>query len=114
LENLEKIEFEGMSKMEEIPNLSKLKKLKSVHIHNNLRLTEVKSVGKISNLKVFQLSFSENSKVSKRKNIIEQSVSILLKSKSIQYTNIMHWTDEETTIKIAKKGIKKWSRDIEI
>lgn len=114
LENLEKIEFEGMSKMEEIPNLSKLTKLKSIHIHNNLRLQNIKSIGEIQNLKLLQLSFAENSKASERKNLIEQSVRIIIKSKSIEYTNIMHWTDEETTKKLAKKGIKKWSWDIEI
>lgn len=114
LENLEKIEFEGMSKMEEIPNLSKLKKLKSIHIHNNLRLRNIKSIGEVQNLKLLQLSFAENSKASERKSLIEQSVEILIKSESIEYTNIMHWTDEETTKKLTKKGIKKWSWDIKI
>ncbi|ANH61430.1 leucine-rich repeat domain-containing protein [Dokdonia donghaensis] len=114
LENLEKIEFEGMSKMEEIPNLSKLTKLKSIHIHNNLRLQNIKSIGEIQNLKLLQLSFAENSKASERKNLIEQSVRIIMKSKSIEYTNIMHWTDEEMTKKLTEKGIKKWSWDIEI
>lgn len=114
LENLEKIEFEGMSKMEEIPNLSKLTKLKSVHIHNNLRLQDIKSIGEIQNLKLLQLSFAENSKASERKNLIEQSVRILMKSESIEYTNIMHWMDEETTKKLTEKGIKKWSIGIEI
>ena len=114
LENLEKIEFEGMSKMEEIPNLSKLTKLKSVHIHNNLRLQDIKSIGEIQNLKLLQLSFAENSKASERKNLIEQSVRILMKSESIEYTNIMHWMDEETTKKLTEKGIKKWSVGIEI
>lgn len=114
LENLEKIEFEGMSKMEEIPNLSKLAKLKVVRIDNNLRLKDIKSIGKISNLKVFLLWFAENSKASERKNLIEQSVNFLLKSKTIEYTNIMHWTDEKTINKLTEKGIKKWSWDIEI
>lgn len=114
LENLEKIEFEGMSQMEEIPNLSNLRNLKRIHIHNNLRLKNIKSVGQIPNLKVFQLSFAENSKASERKNLIEQSAKLLLKSKTVEYTNIMHWTDEETTKQLSEKGIKKWSWDIEI
>ncbi|MBM1108197.1 hypothetical protein JQC67_18740 [Aurantibacter crassamenti] len=114
LENLEKIEFEGMSKMEQIPNLSKLGKLKRIQIHNNLRLQDIKSVGKIPNLKLLQLSFAENSKTAERKNLIDQSIDILMKSKSIEYTNIMHWTDEETTKKLTDKGIKTWSWDIEI
>ena len=114
LENLEKIEFEGMSKMEEIPNLSKLTKLKRIHIHNNLRLQNLKSVEGIPNLKLFQLSFAENSKASERKNLIEQSVRILMKSKSVEYTNIMHWTDEETTKRLTEKGIKKWNWNIKL
>jgi hypothetical protein len=114
LENLEKIEFEGMSKMEEIPNLSNLKKLKRVHIHNNLRLNNIKSIGNIPNLKLLQLTFAENSKTAERKKLIEQSVAILMKSKSAEYTNIMHWTDEETTKKLTKKGIKVWNWEIEI
>ncbi|MCH7400080.1 protein phosphatase 1 regulatory subunit 42 [Belliella sp. DSM 107340] len=114
LESLEKIEFEGMSKMEVIPNLSNLRKLKRVHLHNNLRLKDIKSVGQIPNLKVFQLSFAENSNASERKNLIEQSVKILLTSDTIEYSNIMHWTDEETTRQLNEKGVKKWNWDIEI
>ncbi len=114
LESLEKIEIEGMSKMEEIPKLSNLTKLKRVHIHNNLRLKDIKSIGQIPNLKVFQLTFAENSKSVERQSLIEQSVAILMTSKSIEYTNIMHWTDEETTKKLTEKGIKTWHWDIEV
>ncbi len=114
LESLEKIEFEGMSKMESIPDLSQLTQLKKIHIHNNLRLQNIKSVGEIPNLKLLQLSFAENSTSSERKNLISQSVDIVLKSESIEYTNIMHWTDELTTKKLTKKGIKTWSWDIKI
>ncbi|WP_298903825.1 hypothetical protein [uncultured Psychroserpens sp.] len=114
LENLEKMEFEGMSKMESIPDLSKLEKLKRIHIHNNLRLKNIKPVGEIPNLKLLQLSFAENSKSSERKSLISQSVEILMKSKSIEYTNILHWTDEKTTKELIEKGIKMWSWDIKI
>mgnify|MGYP001012898408 CR=1 FL=1 len=114
LENLEKIEFEGMSRMDEIPNLFNLRKLKSIHISNNLRLKNIKSVGQIPNLKFFYLSFPENSKTSERKNLIEQSVEILMKSKSIEYTNLMHFTGEEVMKKLTKKGIKTWRWDTEI
>lgn len=114
LENLEKIEFEGMSKMETIPDLSKLEKLKRIHIHNNLRLQNIKSVGEISNLKLLQLSFAENSKSSERKNLISQSVEILMQSDTIEYTNILHWTDDNTTKELNDKGIKMWSWDIKI
>jgi hypothetical protein len=114
LENLEKIEFEGMSKMESTPDLSQLTQLKKIHIHNNLRLQNIKSVGEIPNLKLFQLSFAENSKSSERKNLISQSVDLLMKSTSIEYTNILHWTDELTTKKLTEKGIKMWSWDIKI
>jgi len=112
--NLEKIEFEGMSKMEEIPNLSNLTKLKKIHINNNLRLTKIENIGKIPNLKLLQISFAENSKVNERKNLIEQSVEILMNTNSIEYTNIFHWTDEVTTKKLNEKGIKNWKWDIEI
>ncbi|GGI56885.1 hypothetical protein [Winogradskyella haliclonae] len=114
LENLEKIEFEGMSKMESIPNLSKLKNLKRVHIHNNLRLNDIKSVGEIPNLKLLQLSFAENQKSSERKNLISQSVEILMKSNTLEYTNVLHWTDEKTTKELTEKGIKMWSWNIKI
>lgn len=114
LENLEKIIFEGMSKMEGIPKLSCLKKLKIVHIHNNLRLKNIKTIGEIPNLKVFVLSFAENSKASDRKKLIEQSVVFLLKSETIEYSNVMRWTDEEMTNKLIRKGIKKWRSDIKV
>lgn len=114
LENLEKIEFEGMSKMESIPDLSKLENLKRVHIHNNLRLNDIKSVGEIPNLKLLQLSFAENQKSSERKNLISQSVEILMKSSTLEYTNVLHWTDEKTTKELTEKGIKMWSWDIKI
>ena len=108
LENLEKIEFEGMSQMECIPNLSNLKRLKRIHVNNNLRLKSIESISEIPNLKVYQISFAENSKANERKEIIKQSVEILMKSKTIQYTNIMHWTDENTTQDLINKGIKQW------
>lgn len=114
LESLEKIEFEGMSKMEQIPNLSKLTKLKRIHIHNNLRLRDIKAIGEIPNLKCLQLTFAENSKTVEQTNLIEQSVDILMTSKSIEYTNIMQWTDGATTKILTDKGIKTWKWDIEI
>ncbi|WP_299122400.1 hypothetical protein [uncultured Winogradskyella sp.] len=114
LENLEKIEFEGMSKMESIPDLSKLEKLKRIHIHNNLRLQNIKLIGEIPNLKLLQLSFAENSKSSERKNLILQSVEILMKSNTIEYTNIFHWINDKTTKELTDKGIKMWSWDIKI
>ncbi len=114
IESLEKIEFEGMAKMEEIPNLSKLTNLKRIHINNNLRLSKIENIKKIPNLKLLQLSFAENSKVNERKNIIEQSIEILMTTNTIEYTNIFHWTDEITTKKLIEKGIKNWKWDIEI
>ena len=113
-ENLEKIDFEGMSQMESIPDLSKLEKLKRIHIHNNLRLKDIKPVGEIPNLKLLQLSFAENQKSSERKSLISQSVEVLMKSKSLEYTNILHWTDEKKTKELTEKGIKMWSWDIKI
>jgi len=114
LENLEKIEFEGMAQMESIPNLSKLVKLKKLHINNNLRLQNIQSISEIPNLKLYQLSFAESSKAKERKEIINQSVEILMQSKTIEYTNIIHWTDEKTTKDLLNKGIKQWKRGIEI
>ena len=100
--------------MESIPDLSKLENLKRVHIHNNLRLNDIKSVGEIPNLKLLQLSFAENQKSSERKNLISQSVEILMKSNTLEYTNVLHWTDEKTTKELTEKGIKMWSWDIKI
>lgn len=112
--NLEKIEFEGMSEMVEIPNLSQLTKLKKIHINNNLRLTKIENISKVQNLKLLQISFAENSKVNERKNLIDQSVKILLNTNSIEYSNIFNWTDEITTKKLNEKGIKNWKWDTEI
>jgi len=114
LKNLEKIEFEGMSKMESIPNLSELEKLERIHIHNNLRLQNIRPVGEIPNLKLLQLSFAENQKSTEIKNLISQSAEILMKSNTIEYTNILRWTDEKTTKELTDKGIKMWNWDIEI
>ena len=106
LENLEKIEFEGMAQMESIPNLSKLTKLKRLHINNNLHLQSIESISEIFNLKLYQLSFSENSKAQERKEIIHQSIELLMQSKTIEYTNIIHWTDEKTTKMVTKQRHK--------
>ena len=62
LDNLEQIEFEGMSQMEYIPDLSRLTNLKKILINNNLRIKDISAIGKIPNLKIFNLSFAENSK----------------------------------------------------
>ncbi len=114
LYNLEILEFEGMSKLEDIPRLDKLEKLKRLHVHNNVRLKGFQEVKRIPNLKVFQISFAENSKASERKNLIDQAVDIVLNSPSIEYTNIMHWTDEHITNQLKEKGIKKWQWNQEV
>ncbi|MEL6562661.1 MAG: hypothetical protein AAFQ94_31115, partial [Bacteroidota bacterium] len=107
LTNLEILEFEGMSKLEGIPRLDKLKNLKRLHVHNNVRMRDLQEVSSIPNLKVFQISFAENSKASERKHLIEQAVEIVLNSSSIEYTNIMLWTDENITKQLEDKGVKQ-------
>ena len=77
-------------------------------MHNNVRMKDFQEVNSIPNLKVFQVSFAENSKASERKNLIDQAVDIVLNSSSIEYTNIMHWTDNEITRQLEEKGVKKW------
>ncbi|TPG39947.1 leucine-rich repeat domain-containing protein [Flavobacterium pectinovorum] len=108
LENLEKIEFEGMAKMEEIPDMSKLTKLKKIIINNNLQLNDIQNISKIPNLKLLHLTFADNSKAQDRKNLINQSLEILMTSKTIKYTNIFHWIDEVSTKRLTDKGIEKW------
>lgn len=108
LSNLEILEFEGMSKLEGIPRLDKLENLKRLHVHNNVRMKDFQEVKRIPNLKVFHISFAENSKASECKNLLDQAVDIVLNSSSIEYTNIMHWTDENITKQFEEKGIKKW------
>ncbi|MBL3658426.1 leucine-rich repeat domain-containing protein [Fulvivirga sediminis] len=114
LESLEEIEFEGMSKMEIIPELSNLTKLKKVQIHNNLRLKDISNVGRIENLKALIISFAENSKAADRRSIVDQTVKILLNSKSIKYSNVMHWTDDETTAQLTSNGIEQWKWNIKL
>lgn len=108
LSNLESLEFEGMSKLESIPPLNQLENLRRLHIHNNLRLRNLQQVKGIPNLKVFQFSIAEKCPGSERKNLIDQAASIILDSSSIEYTNIMQWTDKDVTEKLKEKGVKKW------
>ena len=114
LKNLEILQFEGMSKLEELPDLSGLNNLKRLQVYNNLRLKDIGSIKRIPNLKVFLISFAENSKSAEKKSLIEQTVDILLDSDSIKYSNILHWTDQTTTKKLIEKGIEKWSWDIKL
>lgn len=114
LENLESLEFEGMSKMEEIPDMSSLTRLKKIQIHNNLRIKDISAVGNIKGLKAFIFSFAENSKAADRKSIVNQAVEILMNSNSIKYSNVMHWTDENTTAELNKKGIEQWKWNIKL
>lgn len=79
-----------------------------------MRLTKIENIGKIPNLKLVQISFAENSKVSERKNLLDQLQEILLNTKSIEYTNIFHWTDENMTKKLNERGIKNWNWDMVI
>lgn len=107
LESLENLEFEGMSNLEAIPELSNLTRLRKIDIYNNLRLKDISSLNRLENLETLNISFAENSKAADRRSIVDQAVEIITASASIKYSNILHWTDATTTARLMDMGIKK-------
>lgn len=106
--NLNSLYFEGMSKMEKLPDLSGLTNLKRIQIDNNSRLTDIKNINQLPNLEIFLLFFPENFKSAYRKELFKQAIDFLLNSKTVKYTNLFFWIDDETKLKLENKGIKKW------
>lgn len=114
MENLNSLYFEGMSKMEKLPDLRGLTNLKRIQIENNSKLTDITNINQLPNLEIFLLFFPENFKADYRKELFKQSIDFLLNSKSVKYTNLFFWIDDETKIKLENKGIKKWDYGMNI
>jgi len=108
MENLNSIYFEGMSKMEKLPDLSGLTNLKRIQIDNNSRLLDIKNINQLPNLEIFLLFLPENFKAAYRKELFTQAIDFLLNSKTIKYTNLFFWIDDATKHKLENKGIKEW------
>ena len=108
MNNLNSLYFEGMSKMEKLPDLKGLTNLKRIQIDNNSRLTDIKNINQLPSLEIFLLFFPENFKAAYRKELFKQAIDFLLNSKTVKYTNLFFWIDEETKKKLKSKGIKKW------
>lgn len=114
MDNLNSLYFEGMSKMEKLPDLNGLTNLKRIQIDNNSRLTDITNINQLPNLEIFLLFFPENFKADYRKELFKQSIDFLLNSKSVKYTNLFFWLDDETKKKLENKGIKKWDYGMNI
>ena len=108
MDNLNSLYFEGMSKMEKLPDLKGLTNLKRIQIDNNSRLTDIKNINQLPNLEIFLLFFPENFKAAYRKELFKQAIDFLLNSKTVKFTNLFFWIDDETKKKLESKGIKKW------
>lgn len=114
MENLNSLYLEGMSKMEKLPDLSGLKNLKRIQIENNSRLTDITSLNQLQNLEIFLLWFPENFKAEYRKKLIKQALEFLLKSKSVKYSNLFFWLEDDLKKQLEDKGIKKWDYGMNI
>jgi|TARA_B110000091_G_scaffold6474_1_gene6307 hypothetical protein len=108
MDNLNSLYFEGMSKMEKLPDLKGLTNLKRIQIDNNSRLTDIKNINQLPNLEIFLLFFPENFKAAYRKELFKQAIDFLLNSKTVKFTNLFFWIDDQTKKKLESKGIKKW------
>lgn len=109
LTNLKSLCFEGMSKMERLPNLQGLKALRKIQIDNNSRLIDISAIEQLKNLEQLVLFFPENFKAEFRKTLIAQFLKILLRSESIKYTTLINLMDEQTKQKLSLKGIESWN-----
>ncbi|TSE02380.1 hypothetical protein [Aquimarina algiphila] len=114
MDNLNSLYFEGMSKMESLPDLSGLKNLKRIQIDNNSRLTDITNINQLPNLEIFLLFFPENFKAAYRKELFKQATNFLLNSKTVKYTNLFFWLEDDMKEKLKEKGIKKWDYGMNI
>jgi hypothetical protein len=108
MENLNSLYFEGMSQMDKLPDLSGLSNLKRIQIDNNSRLTDITNLRQLPNLEIFLLFLPENFKAAYRDELFRQAKELLLNSKTIKYTNLFFWLDDDFKQQLEKKGIKKW------
>jgi Leucine-rich repeat (LRR) protein len=114
MDNLNSLYFEGMSKMESLPDLSGLTNLKRIQIDNNSRLTDITNLNQLPSLETFLLFFPENFKASYRKDLFKQATEFLLESKTVKYTNLFLWLEDDMKEKLQEKGIKKWDYGMNI
>lgn len=109
LTNLTSLSFEGMSQMEELPELNGLKNLRKILIDNNSSLTDISSVEQLEKLEQLVLFLPENFKAELRKKLFGQFIEILLRSKTIKYTTLIHLLDETTKKQLKQMGIESWT-----
>ncbi|WP_215226713.1 leucine-rich repeat domain-containing protein [Echinicola shivajiensis] len=112
--NLKTLCFEGMSKMEVLPNLSSLKNLNKIQIENNSRLVDIRSIEQLESLKTFLLFFPENFKAASRKELMIQATDILKTSQTIKSTNLWRLMDETDRSTLKQKGIEFWGYNPEV
>jgi len=112
--NLKTLCFEGMSKMEVLPNLSSLKNLSKIQIDNNSRLVDIRSIEQLKNLKTFLLFFPENFKAAWRKKLMVQATDILKTSETIKSTNLWQLMDENDRKNLKQKDIEFWGYSPEL
>ncbi len=112
--NLKTLCFEGMSKMEVLPNLSSLKNLNKIQIDNNSRLVDIRSIKQLKNLKTFLLFFPENFKATWKKELMVQASDILKTSKTIRSTNLWRLMDENDRTTLKQKNIEFWGYNPEL
>jgi hypothetical protein len=114
MDNLNSLYFEGMSKMEKLPDLSGLTNLKRIQIDNNSRLTDITNLNQLQNLETFLLFFPENFKAAYRKELFKQAIDFLLESDTVKYTNLFFWLEDDIKQQLEEKGIKKWDYGMNI
>lgn len=111
LSKLESLIIEGQTGLEELPKFENKENLEYLSISNNRNLRDISNIDKFKNLKVFWISFSENQKSREIKHLLKQSIDFVLKTESIEYTNLsrFHWVSEEDKELLSKNGKKKYS-----
>lgn len=114
MDNLNSLYFEGMSRMESLPDLSGLINLKRIQIENNSRLTDITNLNQLQNLEIFLLFFPENFKAAYRKELFKQATDFLLNSKTVKYTNLFFWLEDDLIERLKEKGIQKWDYGMNI
>jgi hypothetical protein len=112
LENLISLTFEGMSKMEVLPDLKGLVNLKKIQIDNNSRLTDISAVEQLEKLEQLVVFFPENLKAELRRTILSQMTRILLNSNTVKFSTLINFLEEPTRIALKIKGIDNWNYSI--
>ena len=108
MNNLNSLYFEGLSKMERLPDLSGLTHLKRIQIDNNSSLIDITALNQLPSLETFLLTFPENFKAAYRKDLMKQAIEFLLESKTVKYTNVFFWIEDDMKRRLMEKGIAKW------